>query len=58
MNKDIRYTIRFTDKEWEGITNRAANKDMKVSEYIRLMIDIGEKKDYADRSTDSGKFTW
>jgi len=58
MNKDIRYTIRFTNKEWEGITKRANSKDMKLSEYIRAMIDKGEIADYKDKSSDSGGFTW
>lgn len=58
MNKDIRYTIRFTSKEWEGINARAVDKDMKLSEYIRSMIDKGEIADYKDRHNDSDKFDW
>lgn len=50
MNKDKIYTIRFTPREWEGICKRAGHKDMPISEYLRMMIDLGEKADYAAKS--------
>lgn len=43
MNKDKRITIRFTEKEWDGICHRAELEDMPLSQYIRLMIDRGER---------------
>lgn len=58
MNRDKVIHVRLTEKEYEGIKARADSKDMRLSEYLRAMIDIGEKKDYADRHSDNGKFTW
>ena len=51
MNKDKRITIRFTEKEWSGIAHRAALEDLPIGEYLRRMIDKGERA----KSTD---LTW
>jgi len=58
MNRDKVIHVRLTDREYEGIAKRARNKDMRLSEYIRAMIDKGEIADYKDKSSDSGGFTW
>ena len=44
MNKDKIYTIRFDEKEWEGICKRAERQDMPIAQYIRKMIDLGERE--------------
>jgi hypothetical protein len=58
MNRDKIYTIRFNENEWEGIANRAKLKDMRISDYLRSMIDKGEIADHKDKSSNSTDFDW
>lgn len=37
--------MRFTQKEWEGICRRADRADLTLAEYLRRMIDLGERSD-------------
>lgn len=53
MNKDKRVTIRFTTKEWEAICRRANREDMPLAEYLRAMIDKGERV-----RTDTDTLSW
>lgn len=43
MRKDRKFTLRFTDKEWKGIAHRAQLEDIPIGEYLRRMIDKGER---------------
>ena len=52
MRYDKVLHVRITEKEYQGIVKRAYNKDMPVSEYIRFMIDLGEKAAYSDKHSE------
>lgn len=63
MRYDGQLNIRMDKREIEKIKSRAARKDMSVGEYIRYMIDLGEKNDYGKdkpKSTDqpSNVISW
>ena len=53
MNKDKRVTIRLTEKEWKAMCSRAESKDLPLAEYLRRMIDLGERS-----STTTDGLSW
>lgn len=48
MKKDKQVATRWPMSEYNKIVIGADNKGMTVSEYIRYMVDIGEKADYKE----------
>lgn len=42
-NKDKLVALRWDTGEYEKIVNRARRKDMTLSQYIRYMVDKGER---------------
>lgn len=42
-NKDKYLRVRIDEREYKGIVRRSALKDLTLSEYIRRMIDKGER---------------
>lgn len=56
MKKDKLMAVRWPISEYDKIVKRADNKGMTVSEYIRYMVDIGEKADYKETHSSSKSF--
>lgn len=50
MRYDGQLNIRMDKHEIEKIKQRARDKGLSVGEYVRMMIDIGERNEHQRRS--------
>lgn len=53
MNKDKIVTVRFTEKRLNELKANAARMDIKLSEYMRLVVRIGMELDESSDELDN-----